>query len=640
MPLRATKAQPDVPPASARRDAVIGTVALVALTLLAYSPAFSGSFIWDDNNFLTDSPLIKAADGLRRFWLTAQAPDYWPLTSSTLWLEWRLWGMNAAGYHATNVILHVVEALLLWRVLRQLRIPGAYLGALIFALHPVNAESVVWITQRKNLVAMLFFLLSLRWFLKDTGTGRYYALSLVAFALALLGKGSVAPLPLVLLGTIAWRRRLEGRDWLRVAPFFAVATAFTAVNLTLQAHHYAPFRTAGLPERLAGAGAIVWFYLGKAVWPVALSFVYPHWTIRTGDLGWWMPLLSALALTALLWSARRTSVWARAGLFAWGYFCVMLTPVLGLTDVAYMKFSLVADHYQHLALLGVTAFAGAALATGWRRLPAAAQPAGWAVGGALLAVLGLLTLRQSRIDADPRRLYVATLERNPESSLAHNNLAILLADEPGRQSEAIAHYEAALRSDPNMGEAEYNLGSVLLRMPGRKADAIEHYEAAVRINPGRAVAQNSLGRALAAVPGRAPEAIAHLEEAVRLDPSMYQAHFNLADALAARPGRRDDAIAHYEAGLRLDPNNVEAQNNFANVLSTIPSRVPDAIEHYEAALRLNPNIAEIHCNLADALATLPGRSADAIAHYEQALRLNPNLGGVREKLDELRLIAR
>lgn len=626
-------------PASGSREALVGGAALVLLTVLSYAPAFNGGFIWDDNNFLTESPLIKAADGLRRFWLTAQAPDYWPLSSSTLWLEWRLWGMNAAGYHATNIILHVAEALLLWRILRQLKIPGAYLGALIFALHPVNAESVVWITQRKNLVAMLFFLLSLRWFLKDSAFGRYYALSLGAFALALLGKGSVAPLPFVLLGTLAWRRRLEGRDWLRVAPFFAVAAVFTAVNLTLQSRHYAHFRTAGLPERLAGAGAVVWFYLGKAVWPVGLSFVYPQWAIRAGDVVWWLPLLAASALTAALWTARRRSAWARAGLFTWGYFCVMLIPVLGLTDVAYMKFSLVADHYQHLALVGIAAFAGAALATGLQRLPAAGRGAGWALAGTLLAALGLLTFRQSRIDADPRRLYLATLERNPESSLAHNNLAILLADEPGRQSEAIAHYQAALRSDPGMAEADYNLGNVYLRMPGRKADAIDCYEAAVRINPRLAVAQNSLGRALAAIPARTPEAIGHLEDALRLDPSMYQAHFNLADILSALPDRRADAIAHYQAGLTLDPKSVEAQNNLANVLSTIPSRIPEAVEHYEAALGLNPNIAEIHCNLADALATLPGRSADAIAHYEQALRLNPNLAGVREKLDGLRLAA-
>ncbi len=163
------------PPAKNRfshvQQLVLGTLLLVILTALAYAPALHAGFIWDDDNFLTQNPSIKAADGLRRFWLTTQSSDYWPLTSTTMWVEWRIWGMNAAGYHVTNVVLHIAESLLLWAVLKRLGIPGAFLGALFFALHPVNVESVAWITQRKNLVAMLFFLLSVFCFLKD-GPGR------------------------------------------------------------------------------------------------------------------------------------------------------------------------------------------------------------------------------------------------------------------------------------------------------------------------------------------------------------------------------------------------------------------------------------------------------------------------------------
>src|ERR1035438_4852059 len=220
--------------ASGKRRLLLGVLLLAGLTVLAYVPALAGGFIWDDDTFLTRSPFIKAADGLRRLWLTTQAPDYWPLTSTTLWVEWRIWGMRAGGYHATNVLMHIGEALLLWTILKRLKIPGAYLAALIFALHPVNVESVAWITQRKNLVAMLFFLLSILCFLEtDPGapaprprSGRWYGLSLLAFVLALLGKGSVAPLPFVLLGIIWWHRRPGVGDWIRITPFFAVAAIF------------------------------------------------------------------------------------------------------------------------------------------------------------------------------------------------------------------------------------------------------------------------------------------------------------------------------------------------------------------------------------------------------------------------------
>src|SRR5208283_1963022 len=148
-----------------RSQALLLGALLCAVTVAAYWPTFRAGFIWDDDTFLTANKLIKAADGLRRFWFTREAPDYWPMTSTTLWLEWRLWGMHALGYHATNLVLHIADALLLWRVLERLRMPGAYLAALLFAVHPLNVESVAWITQRKNLMAMLFFLLSILFFL-------------------------------------------------------------------------------------------------------------------------------------------------------------------------------------------------------------------------------------------------------------------------------------------------------------------------------------------------------------------------------------------------------------------------------------------------------------------------------------------
>jgi len=661
-----------VPSASARGRglAFLAGALLVCATAFAYLPALKGGFIWDDDGMLTQNPLIRAADGLRRFWFTAEAADYWPVTYTTLWVEWRLWGMHALGYHITNLALHIGESLLLWTILRRLRMPGAFLAALIFALHPVNVESVAWIAQRKNLMAMLFFLLSIHGFLKtDVSSssecdgrdrfrgGRWYWLSLLAFALGMLSKGSIAMLPVVLLGVIAWRRRLVLRDLGRIAPFFLVAAVLALVDVWFQHRGQGtPIRDAGFAERALGAGAAVWFYLWKALLPFNLIFVYPQWNIRTGNPLWWMPLLAAAGMTMALWQYRGS--WSRPPLFAWGYFCVMLAPVLGFSDVYFMRYSLVADHYEHLALIGVVALGSFGLAFALGNLPPRFRAAAVLVVVALVGALGLSTWAQCRTYRDLETFYRTILQRNPscwmadnnlgavltakgrlneaipllEESLrleadypeAHNNLANALAGVPGRMPEALAHFEEALRLKPDLAEAHYNLANALAGIPGHMSEALAHYGEALRIKPDYAEAHNNLANALAGIPGRTPEALAHYEEALRLEPDYAEAHYNLANALAGIPGRTPEALAHYAEALRLRPDYAEAQNNLANALAGIPGRTPEALAHYEEALRIEPDYAEAHCNLATLLARQPDGRADAIAHYEIALRLMPN----------------
>ena len=302
----APKQPSQAPPAIASRPRVdrrwlgrLGPAALLcALVLIGYWPAVHGGFIWDDSVLLSDNAMIKAPDGLYRFWFTTEAHDYWPLTSTTFWAEWRLWGMDPTGYHVTNLALHALEALLLWAILLKLRVGGAYLAALVFAVHPVNVESVAWIAQRKNLLALLFLLLTTLFFLKadtdDEGRGprprfgpggRWYWLSLTAFLLALLAKGSVATAPVLLLLLIWWRkRRVTTGDLVRIVPFAAIAAVLVVVNIWFQTHgNTEPIRAASLGERLLGAGAVPWFYLSKALLPVQLAFVYPQWHVEIGN---------------------------------------------------------------------------------------------------------------------------------------------------------------------------------------------------------------------------------------------------------------------------------------------------------------------------------------------------------------------
>ena len=630
-------------PRSLDRNSAWAGVLLVLITLIAYLPALRAGFVWDDDTFLTQNPLIKAADGLRRFWLTTEATDYWPVTSTTLWVEWRLWGMQAAGYHLTNLFLHIAECLLLWRTLALLRVPGAFLAALIFAVHPVNVESVVWIAQRKNLVAMLFFLGSIFCFLKreaasktaspaslgDSGRGWYW-LSLTSFVLAMLSKGSVAMLPLVLLGLVAWRRKIGPRDLLQLLPFFVAAAVLAAVDVWFQAHGSAEIiRSAGPLERILGAGGVVWFYLYKALWPASLIFVYPQWHVDPADWLWWFPLLSAVAVTVLLlrkaFAGSGNGAPRSALLAAWLYFCAMLVPVMGLTNVYFMKYSLVADHYQHLALIGVVAMA----ATAWTRWKFKGSVA---IAAMVTAALACLTCRQCLNYRDAETLYRATIASNPSCWMAHTNLGSLLADIPGRQKEALAEFEEALRLRPDLVEVRNNLGAAWLKTPGRLNDAIGQLEEALRLNPGYAGAHNNLGFALSTIPGRMNDAIAQYEEALRLKPGYAEAHNNLGNALATIPGRVNDAIAQYEEALRLKPGLADAHNNLGFALVTVPGRLNDAIAQYEEALRLTPEDADAHYNLGNVLATVPGRLNDAVAQYGEALRLKPGYAEAHNNL--------
>jgi hypothetical protein len=343
----------------------LGTVALlVVLTCAAYWPSLRGGFLWDDDVLLTNSSMVKAPDGLYRIWFTTEPVDYWPMTNTSFWLEWRLWGLHATGYHVTNLTLHIANAFLLWAILRRLRIPGAWLAALIFGVHPVNVESVAWIAQRKNTLSMLFFLSSILWYLKAEigGPRRWYWFSVLAFALAMLSKASVVVLPAVLLLIVWWRRdRITRSDVVRTLPFVLVAIGLTLVSIAFQARGAEEaIRHATAAERMLGAGAIVWFYLYKALLPIHLVFVYPQWQVDAGDVRWWVPLAAAVAATSLLvWQRRRP--WGRALLFAWLFFCVALLPVMGFVDIAFMRYSLVADHYQYIAIIGVIALAAAAV---------------------------------------------------------------------------------------------------------------------------------------------------------------------------------------------------------------------------------------------------------------------------------------
>ncbi len=631
---------------SLRVSAAVALIAVIAF--FAYFPSISGEFILDDNLLLTENTLIMSPDGLCRFWCSTEATDYWPVTNSSLWIEWRLWEMHSTGYHVTNLVLHVIESFMVWLILRKLSVPGAFLAAVIFAVHPVNVESAAWIAQRKNMLAMLFFLMSILWYLKrhmpttsvgmaagyvkrdmptvrlgrmcmapGTGGSRWYWLGLLAFVLAMLSKGSVAVLPALLLGIDWWHGPVTRRDLVRIAPFFVVALFFTGVNVWLQMRNTVTvIRTAGFAERLLGAGGVVWFYLYKAFMPVDLAFVYPQWRIQPGNPLWWLPLLAALIVTVVLW--RYGASWSRPFLFAWGFFCVALVPVLGFIDVGFMQYSLVADHYQHISLIGVIALAAAGWGTWRRRTWGRARWTATATAVAAVACLVFLTWQQNTIYRKKITLYQATLEKNPNCWMAHYGLGLSLF-KTGRMQDAIEQFRQAIALKQDYFEAHNNLGVTLVQL-GRPKEAIEEYGQALVVKPDYIEARNNLGVALVQT-SQPQEAIEHYREALRQKPDYVEALSNLGSAYKAL-GQYQKAIEQYEKALKLRPDYVDALNNLGNAFSAL-GQYPEAIEYYDKALKVNPDLLEAHINLGLALVQTGGPQ-EAIEHYRYVLRLKSN----------------
>jgi len=346
--------------------------ALVLLTIVAYIPVMRGGFIWDDDMLITENRMVKANDGLYRLWFTTESVDYWPLTSSVWWLEWRLWGGRATGYHAVNVLLHAINAVLVWRILQRLRVPGAWLAGLVFGIHPVNVATVAWISELKNTLSMFFYAVAILLYLRFDEKNRWdwYGLSLTAFLLALLSKTAIVMLPMVLLGCMWWSHgKVRQKDLVHSVAFFSLSLVFGLVTIWSQHNRIArgfKVSTASLPTRLAVTGWTPWFYLYKALLPVNLTVFYQKWNINGSIWVSYVPGVLLLGCLTFLWWKRKT--WGRPLLFGLGYVVVTLFPILGLWNHDFHRFSWVADHWQYHSIVGVVALAVAAGMAIWSRL--------------------------------------------------------------------------------------------------------------------------------------------------------------------------------------------------------------------------------------------------------------------------------
>jgi protein O-mannosyl-transferase len=550
-----------------KRDWVFCLI-LVVVTILAYQPAWHGGFIWDDDKYITNNKLLTAADGLQRIWFSLDAPSqYFPLVYTTFRIERALWGLHPFGYHWINLLLHVANTLLVWRVLVRLNVPGAWLAGAIFALHPVQVESVAWITERKNVLMGFFFLLTLlAWIAfideRTKRPRRFFGLALILYVLALSAKTTACTLPAALLLILWWQKKpINWERLLQIVPFLVLGLGMGLITVWWERYHQGTLLRV-LPltpiERILVASRAVWFYVGKLSWPSNLTFIYPRWTIaptRPLDYAW---LLAGVALCAVIYFARRYV--GRGVEVAAAFFVATLSPVLGFIMLFTFRYTFVADHYQYLASIGPIALASAGVAS----LAGAFKRSRELIFGMALCVvvmLAVLTWRQTAMYRDIETLWRTTLAKNPGCWMAYNNLG-LVSYQANRITEAMDLFKQSLRINPDNAEAHYNLGNALLQT-GRTSEAIDQYKQSLRIIPDDAEAHYNLGNALLQT-GRTSEAIDHYVQALRINPGSADAHNNLGVALG-RIGRISEAIEQLKAALRINPNYVDARNNLTKL---------------------------------------------------------------------------
>ena len=640
MAVKSAKSNPPAPPDPWL--AAMPALALLLLVVIAYLPSLSGQFIWDDDFHVTKCEPLRSLAGLGRIWFEPGATQqFYPLTWTTFWIDFHLWGLNPFPYHAENILLHAINAILVWRILRRLNVTGAWLGAALFALHPVCVESVAWVSERKNTLSGLFFLLCVSAAIKfwlparatppnqsrekaivsepAFGPWKFFWLTLLLYLCALWCKTVTAVLPGVILWLVWWKRgRWVRKDWLLVLPFLALGLAMGFITAAIEHKFVLDAANADewkitLPEKFIIAGNALWFYLGKLCWPYPLVFIYRHWTLQPAEPISYLPLAAAMAGGAVLWWKRNS--WSRPALIATGYYVIVLLPALGFINIFPFRYSFVADHFQYLAAIGPFALAAAGITTLLARSKDPnVTPVTIAV---ILILLGALSWRQTSIYQNRGVLWRDTLAHNPNSWMAHDNLGVYLTENE-LFAEAEVQYREAIKIRPNdhIGYLDLGMQAAIL---GNLQDAVADFNKSLEIAPDYAMSHFQLANVLSRE-NNFDGAIDEYHAALKGLPNLFMAHFNLAETLA-RKGDPDGAIAEYHRTLALQPNYALAHVSLGRALSA-KGDIDGAISQYHAALKINPNSVEALANLGNALVS-KGQLEEAVNCYHAALQLDP-----------------
>ncbi len=565
---------------SISRRQVLAALALALLVIVSFGPAYLAGFVWDDVVF-AEEPAIRSASGLKSIWFSPRDIEneghYWPVTYTTFWLEHKLWGLEPLGYHVVNVLLHLVNVLLLWRLLGRLSVPGAWIVAAVFAVHPLHVESVAWVIERKDVLSGLFYLTSFLAYIRfvDGGSRGRYLFALTLFAVGLLSKTVIVTLPAALLIWHWWRRgRIAAKDLLRTAPFFAVGLAIALADTVFYRTREVVSLDYSLIERILIAARAFWFYAGKLLWPTDLAVIYPLWDIRATDPVAWVYVAGVLALPAALWLGRGR--WGRGPLACVAFAAATLSPALGLLDYGYMQFALVADRFQYLAGIGMLTLIVAALVRGADRLPSIYTWSAKVLLVAVLAMFGTLTWKHTGNFHSNLTLFSHIVSLNPAARDAHINLSQALS-RAGRPEESLEASRIAVEQRPDQPAGHSNLGLALM--------SLERFE----------------------------EAEARFGRALELDPRHRGANQNLG-AVMKRQGRYDEAIEQFHAVLEIDGDFVLGWSGLAETLF-LAEQYEEALEAATRALSIEPDSPK-----SAALHLLLGRASRETGQFEAAER--------------------
>lgn len=565
------------------------------LILAAYLPSLRGTFLMDDVSVVQRNPRLTDDGGLRRIWFSTESEQYQPLVYTTYWIEKRLWGNNPIGYRVVNVLLHIVNALLLFAVFRRAGVLGAAVAAMLFALHPLNVESVAWIYERKNVLSGLFFLLTFVLLLRHHQLKRpaCYCLAIPLFALALLSKASTVVLPAILL--LYWwsARALNARKLLESLPFFVMAGAMAALTVWYEKEltgAAGPAYDVGFGERFARAGWIVAFFAGKIFAPVNLCFLYPQWSIDASAVTSYAPHAVILIVLAVLVVKHKT--WGRPTLLGVGIFLIALFPVMGFFDIYYHQHALVADHFAYLPLIGLVGLTVHVAAVVLRRA-GFFQPdpsAGRSKAGVrelaflFIALCWYLTWQRTQVFANPLALCNDTIEKNPASWVAYQKRAEFTI-------ETLTPYLAWYRSELKVPAAQAD-EQVAGERVKRLEQALADFRKALELQTGgqRGVVLANIGSTLQQL-DRGDEAMTYFRQAVDIDPDKAALRLLLGDALE-RSDQVEAAVAEYQIAVELDPKFLMARRRLGQLLLRA-GRPDDAIPHLAEAARMSPKDTQI-----------------------------------------------
>ncbi|MFH1799902.1 MAG: tetratricopeptide repeat protein [Candidatus Omnitrophota bacterium] len=567
----------------------------LGLALLVYLPALRGGFVWDDNDYVTTNTVLRNWHGLWDIWFhPVKLPQYYPLTFSTFWTEYHLWGLHPLGYHLINVLLHVLNSLLVWRILERLKVRGAWFAGLLFLVHPVMVESVAWITERKNVLSgfcyLSSFLAYLRFKDREPKLWPWYFVSFFLFLAALLSKTITVTFPAVVVLTLWWKHgKFPAKDLLRMLPFLAASAILGAITMRFENNLInvlgTPEWSLSLSQRCLIAGRALWFYLGKLAWPHPLIFIYPRWEINAAALWPWCFPATFILLLAVLWKFRQRL--GQGPFTALAVFGITIFPALGFKSFYPMRYSFVADHFQYLAAIAPFALAASGMTVLIKQ-----RKIRILLGIITLVLLSGLSWKQCGAYKDLEALWRDTLSKNPDAWLAHNNLGSIL-EQSGRMNDAEFHFREAIRLKPDYGLAYNNLG-FLKEKQGDPEKALEYYRQAVAFEPYTGQIQFYLGSCLHGL-GRIEEAIPHYQKASELLWNFSAPCYNLGQIFAAKQ-EYENAVRWYRKAIRRNPQFIDSYASLGTVLEKL-GKGEEAIAVYREALTFDPENSKVLKNL-------------------------------------------